>query len=108
MRLLETTKALSVRSSSRCGDRGLRMLGFHFTAEPKVLVCKDLSPGVLDKILRHAELDVVQLERTPYEKPAATTIAAGDDATLPGVDPSSSDDGVKPQRRKKPKRKIIE
>ena len=45
------------------------MLGFHFAREPKQISIKDLSPGVIAKILDHVELVVEQLAAAPVADP---------------------------------------
>jgi hypothetical protein len=56
------TVALEITSSPRCGARGIRAFGHHFTSKPITLPVKDLPPGLAARLCTFAELVVRELD----------------------------------------------
>jgi hypothetical protein len=65
--------ALEITTRGRVGARGIRLWGFHFTAEPTLVIVKDLSPGIGSRLCRFPELIVRELD------------ADGNDVVLPNL-----------------------
>jgi hypothetical protein len=91
------TTALEITCSTRCGARGIKLYGLAFTLQPQTWPLSTLEPGVAEKLVRHAELCVKQLDRRPEVLPGITpTERTGD---TPAETPLAK--AEKPKRRKK-------
>jgi len=66
------TTALEISCSQRCGERGITLYSLSFTLAPKTFPLSSFEPGVANKLLRHPELHVKQLERRPEVLPGVT------------------------------------
>ena len=58
---------LEVCSGPRCGRRGLKILGYSFTRDPILLEVKGLDPVIVQKLVHHPELMVIQHDAKPKE-----------------------------------------
>jgi hypothetical protein len=108
-KLRDTTTALSICSSGRCGSRGIKILGFEFSPDARIIEIKDLAPGVVAKLLHHSELVVDQIagssvRRPDPVRPERSTAPA--DTETPASAPASESEaasGVRRRRRRKPR-----
>jgi len=66
------TTALEISCSQRCGERGITLHGLSFKLKPQTLPLSQLDAGVAEKLLRHPELMVKQLERSTEVLPGVT------------------------------------
>ena len=63
--LKDTSQFLEVCSGPRCGALGLKILGYAFTREPMLLEIKSLESSVVQKLVHHPELMVIQHDSKP-------------------------------------------
>ncbi len=59
------TTALSIKSKSRCGARGLRMFGFHFKCDKAIVIkLSEIEWDVARRLCAHGELDIIEIDKS--------------------------------------------
>ena len=97
------TVALEVVAHPRCGKRGLKTFGHHFTAEPVTLAISELDPSIVKRICAHGDLRYKEFDDSgkcltperkapvpPDKKKAAAALIAKKKAKAPVPSPAGT------------------